>query len=102
MIRRTDPSTLTTLQNSESVLTIQLFLLMKLNTWLGRVIRDLKRKVSRPDACLEERLSLCDRLHAHEKAGRKQLYSLHEAGVMCISHGKADRRYKFGQEVSVT
>ena len=32
----------------------------------------------------------------------KKLYSLHEPEVMCISKGKAHKRYEFGQKVSVT
>jgi len=76
--------------------------LRKLRTWLGRVLRDLRRKVSQPDTALEELLSLCERLHAQEKMDRKKLYSLHEPDVMCISKGKAHKRYEFGQKVSVT
>lgn len=76
--------------------------LRKLRTWLGRVLRDLRRKVPQPDACLEELLLLCERLHAQEKTDKKKLYSLHEPDVMCISKGKAHKRYEFGQKVSVT
>lgn len=76
--------------------------LKKLRTWLGRVLRDLRRKVSQPDVALEELLSLCERLHAQEKTDKKKLYSLHEPDVMCISKGKAHKRYEFGQKVSVT
>ena len=76
--------------------------LKKLKTWLGRVIRDLRRKVPQPDAALEELLSLCERLHVQDKTDRKKLYSLHEPDVMCISKGKAHKRYEFGQKVSVT
>lgn len=76
--------------------------LRKLRTWLGRVIRDVRRKVPHPDAALEELLRLCERLHAQEKTDSKKLYSLHEPDVMCISKGKAHKRYEFGQKVSVT
>ena len=75
--------------------------LKKLKTWLGRVIRDLRRKVPQPDAALQQLLGLCERLHAQERTDRKKLYSLHEAEVMCISKGKAHQRYEFGQKVSV-
>jgi len=75
--------------------------LKKLRTWLGRVIRDLHRKVPTPDAALAALLSLCERLHAQKKTGKKKLYSLHEPDVMCISKGKAHKRYEFGQKVSV-
>ncbi len=76
--------------------------LKKLRTWLGRVLRDLRRKVPRPDFALCELLTLCERLHAQEKTDSRKLYSLHEPDVMCISKGKAHKRYEFGQKVSVT
>lgn len=75
--------------------------LKKLRTWLGRMIRDLRRKVPRPDEALETLLVLCERLHAQEKSDSKKLYSLHEPDVMCISKGKAHKRYEFGQKISV-
>ena len=75
--------------------------LKKLKTWLGRVIRDLRRNVPQPDAALEALLRLCERLHAQERTDSKKLYSLHEPDVMCISKGKAHKRYEFGQKVSV-
>lgn len=76
--------------------------LKKLKTWLGRVLRDMRRRVPRPDETLEELLQLCERLHAQEKTDRKKLYSLHEPEVMCISKGKAHKRYEFGQKISVS
>jgi len=76
--------------------------LKKLKTWLGRVLRDLRRKVPRPDFALDELLKLCERLHAQQRTDKKKLYSLHEPEVMCISKGKAHKRYEFGQKVSVT
>lgn len=75
--------------------------LKKLRTWLGRVIRDLRRKVPQPDAALEALLGKCERLHAQQPTDKKKLYSLHEPDVMCISKGKAHKRYEFGQKVSV-
>ncbi len=75
--------------------------LRKLKTWLGRVIRDVRRKVSPPDEPLEELLLLCQRLHAQQPTDRNKLYSLHEPNVKCISKGKAHKRYEFGQKVSV-
>jgi IS5 family transposase len=46
-------------------------------------------------------LVLCERLQTQEKTDSKKLYSLHEPEVMCISKGKAHKRYEFGQKVSV-
>ncbi len=75
--------------------------LRKLRTWLGRVLRDIRRKVPGPDASLEQLLVLCERLHAQERTSKKKLYSLHEQDVQCISKGKAYKRHEFGQKISV-
>jgi IS5 family transposase len=75
--------------------------LKQLRTWLGRVIRDVRRKVSDPDPSLTALLQLCERLHAQQPTDSKKLYSLHEPEVQCISKGKAHKRYEFGQKVSI-
>jgi IS5 family transposase len=75
--------------------------LRKLKTWLGRVLRDVGRKVPCPDEPLRELLSLCQRLHAQQPTDKGKLYSLHEPEVICISKGKAHKRYEFGQKVSL-
>jgi len=75
--------------------------LKKLRTLLGRVIRDVQRRVPEPDQSLAELLALCERLHAQQRTDSKKLYSLHEPEVMCISKGKAHKRYEFGQKVTV-
>ena len=76
--------------------------LKKLRTWLGRVIRDLRRKVP-PTGRVSGRTAVPLRTSAQTTAERQQkkLYSLHEPEVMCISKGKAHKRYEFGQKVSV-
>lgn len=75
--------------------------LRKLRTWLGRVIRDIRRRVPQPDESLQTLLQRCERLHAQQKTDHNKLYSLHEPDVKCISKGKAHKRYEFGQKVSV-
>jgi len=75
--------------------------LKKMRTWLGRVIRDVGRKVPEPDASLRSLLKLCERLHAQQPTDSNKLYSLHEPEVKCISKGKAHKRYEFGQKVSI-
>jgi len=72
-----------------------------LKTRLGRLIRDIRRKIPTPDAALESLLALCERLHAQQRGDKHKLYSLHEPEVVCISKGKAHKRYEFGQKVSV-
>jgi IS5 family transposase len=73
----------------------------KLKTWLGRVARDIGRKVSEPDDELKGLLLLCDRLLAQKRDDKNKLYSIHEPDVECISKGKAHKRYEFGCKVSV-
>lgn len=68
---------------------------------LGRLLRDIGRKVTQPDPSLAELLKLCWRLHRQEPHDRQKLYSLDEPEVMCISKGKAHKRYEFGQKISV-
>jgi transposase, IS5 family len=46
--------------------------LKKLRTWLGLVIRDLRRKVPQPDTALDDLLRLCERLHAQERTDKKR------------------------------
>lgn len=75
--------------------------LRKLKTWLGRVLRDVGRKVSGPDESLQTLLALCQRLHAQQPTDKGKLYSLHEPEVVCISKGKAHKRYEFGQKVAL-
>ncbi len=75
--------------------------LKALKTRLGRLIRDIRRKAPTPDAALESLLSLCQRLHEQQRHDKHKLYSLHEPEVVCISKGKAHKRYEFGQKVSV-
>jgi transposase, IS5 family len=58
--------------------------LRKLRTWLGRVIRDVRRKRPEPDEALETLLQLCERLHVQQPTDSNKLYSLHE--VRCEVH----------------
>jgi transposase, IS5 family len=76
-----------------------------LRTRLGRVIRDINRKIDR-NAALEERfrplLILAGQVRAqdHRQRGPK-VYSLHAPEVECIGKGKAHAPYEFGCKVSV-
>jgi transposase, IS5 family len=80
--------------------------LKKLRTYLGRVIRDIARKIE-GDAWLEEMvfgpvLSLARRVRDQQARQRgPKVYSLHAPEVECIGKGKAHRPYEFGVKVSV-
>lgn len=87
----------------------------RLRTYLGRVQRDIERKMTQRAALLEQRspaqqrawerleqlLALTGRIHAQQRHDRDKVYSVHAPEVVCISKGKAHRRYEFGCKVSV-
>jgi IS5 family transposase len=76
-----------------------------LRTRLGRVIRDIRRKIEGNDA-LETRfapllaLALKVMFQDQRRRGRK-VYALHAPEVECIGKGKARSPYEFGCKVSV-
>ena len=79
--------------------------LRKLKTYLGRVIRDIARRID-GDPWLEEMfahlLSLARRVRDQERGQRgPKVYSLHAPEVECIGKGKAHKPYEFGVKVSV-
>ena len=77
----------------------------KLHTWLGRTVRDLRRKLENQQNILvhfEEELSKAERLLAQQIKDKNKLYSLHEPHVVCIAKGKAHKKYEFGSKASVT
>ena len=76
-----------------------------LRTRLGRVIRDINRKIA-GDPALGERfadllaLAVRVRFQGHRQRGPK-VYALHAPEVECIGKGKARAPYEFGCKVSV-
>lgn len=76
----------------------------RLKTWLGRVTRDVKRRIA-GDGFLEkafaESLSKAERLLAQTRTSKDKLYSIHAPEVECIAKGKAHRKYEFGNKVSI-
>lgn len=80
--------------------------LKKLKTYLGRVIRDIARKIE-GNGWLEEMvfgpvLGLARRVRDQQARQRgPKVYSLHAPEVECIGKGKAHRPYEFGVKVSV-
>ena len=78
----------------------------RLRTWLGRLFRDIGRKIvgdTASEAAFSEPLALTARLlrQRREDRGRDKLYSLHAPEVECIGKGKAQARYEFGCKVSI-
>ena len=73
----------------------------KMRTYLGRVIRDIRRKCPAPDFELSCLLEISDRIFTQRQNDKNKVYSVHEPHVECISKGKAHKRYEFGCKVSV-
>jgi transposase, IS5 family len=76
-----------------------------LRTRLGRIIRDIRRKIE-GDPALEDRfgplLDLAHRVRHQEQRQRgPKVYSLHAPEVECIGKGKARAPYEFGCKVSI-
>lgn len=75
--------------------------LKTLKTYLGRVTRDITRKVKNPDNHLQLLLNLSSRLLAQKPNDKQKLYSLHAPEVECIAKGKARVKYEFGCKVAL-
>ena len=78
--------------------------LKRLKVYLGRVYRDVARKVAGDEVLSRRfaaRLSLTERLLVQERTSKNKLYSLHAPEVVCIAKGKAHRPYEFGSKVAV-
>lgn len=76
----------------------------RLKTYLGRVYRDILRKVlSDPDlhAAFHEELTLTERMLDQQRQDKNKLYSIHAPEVECIAKGKVHKKYEFGVKVSV-
>ena len=71
----------------------------KLKVYLGRVTRDIRRKMHNSTPLVDKLLRLSDRLLAQKKDSKNKLYSIHETEVECISKGKAHKKYEFGCKV---
>ena len=77
----------------------------KLKTWLGRVARDIQRKIE-ADARLQgifapPLVALARRLLAQKRGDKNKLYSIHAPEVECISKGKTHRKFEFGVKAGI-
>jgi len=79
--------------------------LRKLRTYLGRVIRDIRRNTAGNEQmhnAFLRPLYLAERVLSQDRRQRgRKVYSLHAPEVECIGKGKAHRPYEFGVKVSV-
>ena len=73
-------------------------------TLLGRVWRDMQRKLSGDQHHLDavkETLSKVQRLLSQQRTDKNKLYSFHAPEVECIGKGKVRHPYEFGVKVSI-
>lgn len=79
--------------------------LRRLKIQLGRVSRDIERKIAgqpQLNAALRSELFRAGRVLAQKRRERgRKIYSLHAPEVECIGKGKAHKPYEFGVKVSV-
>jgi IS5 family transposase len=76
----------------------------RLKTYLGRVFRDVRRKLEdRPEVAghFAEGLTRVERLLAQQRTDKDKLYALHAPEGACIAKGKAHKKYEFGTKVAV-
>lgn len=76
----------------------------KLKTYLGRIIRDIERKIDGNDYLKEKffiSLNKATRILNQAKNSKEKIYSWHAPEVECIGKGKADKPYEFGCKVSL-
>ena len=78
----------------------------KLHTILGRLTRDISRKVIQCNSVesrvyVEGLLEQSNRLLNQTRSSSNKIYSIHEPHVECIAKGKAHKRYEFGNKVSL-
>ena len=76
----------------------------KLRTWLGRLDRDIGRKIAGNEdleaafALARERVA---KILTQKPGSADKLYALHAPEVECIAKGKARSRYEFGVKTSI-
>src|SRR5450432_4014131 len=79
--------------------------LRSIRTWLGRVRRDILRRIrgdAGKEAAFARLLSLAHAVqHQRQRERGKKIYSLHAPEVECIGKGKAHKPYEFGVKVSL-
>lgn len=73
----------------------------RLRTYVGRLIREIKRKALVLDDGLAALLNTAERIYEQKRKDRNKIYSLHAPEVECIAKGKANKKYEFGCKVSV-
>jgi len=76
----------------------------RLKVYLGRVYRDVQRKlVAMPEHAekFQKLLGRIERILTQQRKDKGKLYSVHAPEVECLAKGKAHKPYEFGVKVSL-
>jgi IS5 family transposase len=74
----------------------------RLRTYLGRVIRDIERKLpAEHSAKMNKLLEIARRILTQQRHDKGKVYSMHAPEVECIAKGKAHKPYEFGVKVGI-
>lgn len=73
----------------------------QLRTYLGRVLRDLERKLTRIPGALQAVLERAKQIYRQQKQDINKCYSIHAPEVECIAKGKVHKHYEVGCKVTV-
>ncbi len=79
--------------------------LRRQRTVLGRLVRDIQRKLDQVNTGVRERIAIwlerAQRLYTQRPKDKQKLYALHAPEVECIGKGKARQAYEFGVKVGI-
>ncbi len=79
--------------------------LRRQRTVLGRLMRDIQRKLDQVNTGVRERIAVwlerAQRLYTQRPKDKQKLYALHAPEVECIGKGKARQAYEFGVKVGI-
>jgi len=71
----------------------------KVKTIAGRLVRELERNLP-PNSVYCTELELFTLILAQKRGSKHKIYSIHEPDVCCISKGKENKKYEFGNKAS--
>ena len=75
----------------------------KLKTYLGRVIRDIDRKLpeQKRTTAWQQALRLARQIYRQQRGDANKIYSVHAPDTECIAKGKLRKPFEFGHKVSL-
>lgn len=71
-----------------------------MQTIAGRLVREFKRNLGEYSG-FTELIEIFEAILAQRRHSGKKIYSIHEPEVQCISKGKEQKKYEFGNKVSI-